>query len=637
MLVSKSVKDLLNTEERKQKLRSIKRLCSVTEAVWINHYLYSISKFAELVQELPASEIHHHSEKGGLLDHTLETLHAGLRIAQGYVMPPNAEPEKLASDAERWRFAVFIAILAHDIGKIVTDIEVIKSVKKDEWSEWHAWYGPIPIGAKYKFKFSRSGDRTSRRKMHEKVSMSMVPKIVTEKAAIWMFKDRELVGQFVSTVNNATLGGHVIAEIVRAADKNSTAKNLGAETGAGNDHTTSVPLHQKLIVSLRKLIADRDLKSNKPGAAVWVTETDTWVVSKTTMEAVRAQLVNEGHTGIPVNVVRLFDILQEHELIVPNKDGNSIWWTEINYRPTNWKQKFTLLRFKNETLWPTTNPECFDGCVKTQNSDDEWVVVDGEFEAVGQGDSKISEDIKTSVEPDKKDDENKKGENVVKTAEANQQVASQDIPQSMSKDDVIEDKENVRVDKSTDVNDSPKAVKKKINKKKPNNSNNTSKPRIKEGAGNDAKVRKGGKRPKANSSAMANERILQKNDFINWMIKGIQDKKIRVNESKAEVHVLDGYIALVSPKIFERYLDDNPLIRRKYRSKLNGGAPEFTAIQREIQSLGVNHTGEKGMNIHRLSVVGRRGESELKVYLIERRYLPSMNNFDVNKAMKLVE
>ena len=643
-LQAKSVKDLLTTETRRQQLRSIKRLCSVTEHVWVNHYLYSISKFAELVQELPASEAHHHSEKGGLLDHTLDTLHAGLRIAQGYVMPPNAEPEKIASDAERWRFAVFIAILSHDIGKIVTDIEVIKSEKYNHWDQWHPWYGPIPVGAKYRFRYNRSGDKSSSRGLHEKVSMSMVPALITEKAAVWMFKDRELVGQFVSTVTSSTLGGHVIAEIVRSADKTSTAKNLGAGTGVGHQHSNTVPLQHKLIVSLRKLIADRDLKSNKPGAAVWVTETDTWVVSKTTMEAVRAQLVNEGHKGIPVNVVRLFDILKEHELVVPNKEGDSIWWAEINYRPKNWKQKLTLLRFQNHVLWPTSEPDCFDGTVKSENADGDWVVIDAEFETVQKGRAGEPSEVVEKV-LDKNTSENetstKPNERSLKQTQSDKPMASDPAPKpeqkhtpepaNLPKHDTT--KQDKQVAGNTKAQSTPSTAKKTIPKK----STKKKKATHSAGASKSPPEIKGGKKVSINHSALANEKILAKNDFINWMIKGIQSKKIRVNESKAEVHVIEGFIALVTPKIFERYLDDNPMIRRKYRSQLDGGAPEYTALQKQIQTLGVNHTGQQGKNIHRLYVVGRRGESELKVYLIERRYLPSMNKFDVNKAMKIAQ
>ena len=105
--IARSGKDLLNTSERQALIRKIKRLFSITEEVWANHYLYAIEQFAELVQEVPASEIHHHSKAGGLIDHTLEALHAGIRIAQGYVLPPNSEPEHIASASDRWRFGAF--------------------------------------------------------------------------------------------------------------------------------------------------------------------------------------------------------------------------------------------------------------------------------------------------------------------------------------------------------------------------------------------------------------------------------------------------------------------------------------------------------------------------------------------------
>ncbi|MBL4863156.1 MAG: TraI domain-containing protein, partial [Crocinitomicaceae bacterium] len=108
--------------------------------------------------------------------------------------------------------------------------------------------------------------------------------------------------------------------------------------------------------SLRQLISNGELAQNKPGAAIWVTETETWVVSKTTIEAVRLQLVNAGHAGIPKNVVRIFGILQDHNLIVAQPEGESVWKCDVEYFPTNWNVTLTFLKFKNEILWPTGIP-----------------------------------------------------------------------------------------------------------------------------------------------------------------------------------------------------------------------------------------------------------------------------------------
>ena len=155
--IAKTGKQLLVSEKRSAIIKKIKRLFSITEEVWDLHYLYAIEQFAELVQEVPASEIHHHSNEGGLIDHTLEALHAGTRIAQGHILPPNSEPEQIASSSDRWRCGAFIAILAHDIGKIVTDIEIVYRGGGGEFTHWHPWFGNIPPGAEYSYRYKKKG------------------------------------------------------------------------------------------------------------------------------------------------------------------------------------------------------------------------------------------------------------------------------------------------------------------------------------------------------------------------------------------------------------------------------------------------------------------------------------------------
>ena len=86
-LKSVSARVLLSKDTRRAEIFKVKRLLSVTDRVWEEHYLFAITRFAELVQALPASEVHHHSYNGGLLDHTLEALHLGIKATQGFVLP----------------------------------------------------------------------------------------------------------------------------------------------------------------------------------------------------------------------------------------------------------------------------------------------------------------------------------------------------------------------------------------------------------------------------------------------------------------------------------------------------------------------------------------------------------------------
>lgn len=600
--LAKSGRELLNVEPRAVLLRKIKRLFSVTDEVWTEHYLFAIEQFAELVQEVPASEIHHHSVAGGLIDHTLEAIHAGIRVAQGYVLPPNAEPETLASSSDRWRFGAFIAILAHDVGKIVTDIEIVYRERGGGFKHWHPWFGNIPAGAEYIYRYKkRAANSKIAKSLHEKAAMSVLPRLLTEKAAKWLFDDVELLAQLFSTVTHSPFGGHAIAEIVRTADCASVAKNLGAETGLKTDHSLSVPLHEKLLVSLRKLINDGDLKRNRPGAAVWVTENETWVVSKATMEAVRAQLLNEGHKGIPKSTVRLFEILREHDLLIPNTDGESVWSAEINDFARNWRQKLTFLRFKNEVIWPTTNPQdLFDGDI---NVDQETT----------------SEDVKSSLNTgssnsDSQSTEEKRDKSALPRSKLElNQGARPAKPKRESQPEPLSGVSEAIGKKDTDA----------ISKQ-------TQKPLLKTDAG----VSSEEAAKFWTSSRRIQEDILAKNEFIEWLLRGVAKRQIRVNEPKAAVHILEHHVALVTPTIFTSYLKLNPLKKRLYEKRA-GDKRVFTLLQKELEALDIHQRGTNGQNIIPMSVEGQRKQSELMVYLLNRDCFPSFANFNPNKVMRI--
>ncbi|MBL4868489.1 MAG: TraI domain-containing protein [Pseudomonadales bacterium] len=594
-----SGKVLLEVPSRTSLVLKIKRSFSITEDVWENHYLYAIEEFAELVQGVPASEIHHHSEEGGLIDHTLEALHAGVRIAQGYMLPPNAEPEDIATGADRWRFGAFIAILAHDIGKVVTDIEVVYREGKGDFQKWHPWYGNLPMGAEYTYRYKhRANNSKVAKSIHEKAAMSLLPRLLTKKAAQWMFEDTELLAQLFSTVTHSTFGGQAIAEIVRTADSASVGRNLGVNTGVKTDHSYAVPLHEKLMVSLRKLINDGELKKNKPGAAIWVTESETWVVSKTTMEAVRAQLINEGHTGLPKNVVRLFEVLRDHELLIKNDEGESVWTAEVNDFAKNWQQKLTFLRFKNELIWPTSNPDKFDGTLTPVDLKGNPLVESLES-AAGVQDETPDE----SVPPSSTDDR------------APKEVSKQQYtpPSNTSA--------KVPLQKNTQVSQGNA----RIEAVKPINAADSNEPQI---------VTSSEAKELWKYSRKVQENILSDNDFIAWLLRGIERRKIRVNEAKAPVHILDNHVALVTPAIFIQYLDNNSLKKRIYEKRA-GDKKVFTLLQSELEALDIHQRSTQGQNIVKLVVKGQRRQGELRVYLLNRACFPSLNNFSPNNAIKI--
>jgi hypothetical protein len=130
------------------------------------------------------------------------------------------------------------------------------------------------------------------------------------------------------------------------------------------------------------------------------------------------------------------------------------------------------------------------------------------------------------------------------------------------------------------------------------------------------------------------EKILMENEFIAWLVKGIERRHVRVNEAKAPVHILDGHVALVTPVIFNLYLDKNSL-KKKIYEKRAGDKKIYTLLQKELESLEIHQKGANGQNIVRMSVEGHRNQSELRVYLLNRDHFPSLINFTPNKVMKI--
>jgi len=621
---SKSGTELLSTPKRSELVRKIKRLYGVTNETWVNHYLYAIEQFAEIIQEVPASQNHHHSNSGGLIDHTLEVLFAGTRIALGHILPPNCAPEEISGSSDRWRFGVLIAILAHDIGKVLTDMDIVYRVKGEPFKPWHPWYGNIPLNAEYVYRYKDKTGIPRTKTLHEQAAMSMVPKLMKVDAAEWLFQDTELLCQLFSTITHSTFGGGAILDIVRAADKASVSTNLGAYTGVHTEHSSAVPLHEKVIVSLRNLISDGELKKNKPGAAIWVTETETWVVSKTTIEAVRLQLTNEGHKGIPKNVVRIFQILEEHDMIIAHPEGESVWKCNIEYYPTNWKQSLTFLRFKNETLWTTSAPVSFDGKITP---------VDKKGNPIGEG--VVIEDTAPTTKPEPANVNSENSSELSKKINNDTPPISayENVPSASYEDTPIEG-QFTQHHAFEDHPHSPTKPEKrsstpsKIETKKPPKS-----PTKTEGSETQI-VSSAQARKLWTGSRKAREEELIKNHFIGWLIKSIEKRRLRVNEAKAPVHILEHHVALVTPTIFIQYFKVNQIKKLSYEKRA-GDKKIFTLLQKELETLDIHQRSMEGQNMAKLIVEGPRKATEMTVYLLDRKCFPSLSNFSANKALKI--
>lgn len=528
-------KTLLQKNNRQYLLKKIKLELSITNAIWQHCYLKLFENWASFVQLLPASETHHHSYPGGLLDHTLECTLNALRLRRGYILPANEPVEHISLKADRYTYAVCVASLLHDCGKVILDLNIV-SGSPDDHKPWVPWTGYLKENANYAFRF-RQGRKHGQ---HELAGSSLLSLILPMIGLTWLYEDKELIGLLLAQLTGKEAQAGAIGEIVRSADKESVGQAIrGGNTQEVRPQvvtkTNTVSIHEQLLMAIRYLFHEGVLQLNRPGAAGWIVDGRAWLVSKSVVEAAITHLSSEGVTSIPKNVARVFDILLEHGLVMPSENGKSVWKCKIYDSDRDWHQELTMLCFDQDLLWPNEKPEKFNGTVTP----------------------------------------------VVQKIE--------------KKPDPLADTEVV-LDKLVGKDSSSKTVQKD---KMP--AGKTIKKNIDIGA------KKQQSPSKDIDSSIAGR-------FLDWLVDGLDSKKIIVNDKNSLVHMVDSKVLLVSPSIFKLYLKENPAAMVALAS--SQGKDDIRKLQHHFQRLGL-HERRNGINILEFEVEGdRRKSSSLRGYLI---------------------
>lgn len=314
-----------------------------------------IQQLAEFVQLLPASESHHHAQPGGLLIHLLEVARSALHFREGYRLPLGASPEDQMQHGPRCSYAVLVAALLHDIGKPLADlnIEIVIGATARPWvplagsmngqgGEWYRVDFPEPAQRDYG--------------AHARLSIVLLQRLVPSASLAWLAQYPPVIDELAAYLSgDANAKEGALAKIVGEADRRSVALNLLSGPRTRFATARAVPLIERLMGGLRRLLAEGELPMNRAGATGYCDGESLWCVAKTLAEAVRAWLArNErqqpGAAGIPADNNRLFDTWQEYGALVPTPEGGAIWTVEVTVG--TWKQTFTVLRFPLDRLYP---------------------------------------------------------------------------------------------------------------------------------------------------------------------------------------------------------------------------------------------------------------------------------------------
>ncbi|MCI0668059.1 MAG: TraI domain-containing protein [Methylococcaceae bacterium] len=338
-------------------LNKIEELAGVPREFYHRYYETALLNYANFVQQLPASENHHHSMLRGMLQRGLEVAVIALKLRRAYLLPHGATPEVIIQKQDLWTYAIFAAALCHDIAKPAVDQAVALYDAEGKSSQWIAWTGPIPESVKwYRTKFRL--ERVHR--LHEKASLLLVGHILPKEGIEWLNDDLSAFSPWVACIGGDTDQAGAIGEIVGRADRESVARNLGGDADAQTFVSGAKPLPEKLLTGLRHLLTEGELPLNRNGAAGWLVGNDLWLVSKRAIDTLRAHLLAEGHSGIPNRNDRIFDELLQRRMLVPCND-RAIW--RCIAKCDEWEHELTLIRLPAGKIWsdPESLPEPFCG------------------------------------------------------------------------------------------------------------------------------------------------------------------------------------------------------------------------------------------------------------------------------------
>ena len=348
---------LLTSPRRQKLLENIWQRASLSRPQFADLYQAPLHRYAELVQQLPASQNHHHAHPGGMLDHGLEIVAYALKIRQTYLLPIGAPPESQSAQAEAWTAAAAYGALIHDLGKIAVDLHV----ELEDGQTWHPWHGPIRSPYRFRYVKGRSYQ------LHSAAAALVYTQIVTPDILDWLSGFPELWSQLIFVLSGHYEHAETLGEIVIKADQASVAQELGGNPA----RALAAPkqsLQRQLADGLRHLVRET-YKLNQPDGPSdgWLTQDALWLVSKPIADQLRAYLLTQGIEGVPTSNAPFFNMLQDQGVIQTNAQDKAIWKATID-NSCGWRNTFTLLKLSPALIWndPSERPSAFSGTVEIQ-------------------------------------------------------------------------------------------------------------------------------------------------------------------------------------------------------------------------------------------------------------------------------
>jgi hypothetical protein len=301
-----------------------------------------------------------------------------------------------------------------------------------------------------------------------------------------------------------------------------------------------------------------------------LTQDALWLVSKTVSDKLRAHLLAQGIDGIPANNTAVFNVLQDYGMLQPTPNGKAIWRATVT-SAAGWSHTFTLLRLAPALIWEGDDrPESFTGTVAV------------ELELEPQDNAPAPPTDTGDLSP----------------------TAAAPAPSAAPAADSVDALLTLLGTADSEPTEQEPAIEpsRAIGVDEPSASSH----------GADPTSPPAPALPSSSNNEITREPPSGEH-FIAWLRQRVQSRKLIINDAKALVHTVADTAFLVSPGVFQRYMQEHPQTAALAKQDQ---IADWQWVQKHFEKLQQHRKQDNGLNIWTCEVMGPRKSRRLHGYLL---------------------
>ena len=283
------------------------------------YYWPVITNLLNYVHLLPASQYHHHANAGGLFTHSMQVGLYALRKSKSHIYSPGDRPNSDPKERKRiepiFQFATFVAGIAHDAGKAISDVMVTDG-NALQWEPFkesiHDWAKRHGI-ERYHVVYAEH-----RVNAHKALTTALFNKIVTDPITQYLLGGGSELYQMVieAACDNARSYADEtpIYKIVKEADSDSVSKDLASN--ATQSKYGSTLYKTQIMTAIVSLISKRESGwiPNEPGSCLWLVGDCALLVWPKAAEGISSFLAATRMEGFARNPASIAALMIESKL-----------------------------------------------------------------------------------------------------------------------------------------------------------------------------------------------------------------------------------------------------------------------------------------------------------------------------------